>query len=299
MSPDPTFEISNPDRVYFPATALREAVTKGDVLAHYQLVAPAMLPALEGRPLIVQRFPRGIGQKGFYQKNAPKGLPASMETAEINTNDGVHTYPVVRSVDDILWFANKGAIVFHQWMSRMPDLTRADEIMFDLDPSTDEIGPVIAAAKAVREVLERVGFSPSVKATGSRGLHLSIRPAGGCPNDQARAFAMLVAQTVAAEHPNDFTVEFRKKNRQGRLFLDVLRNGFGAHGVAPWSLRANARASVAVPLTWEEALSPALDPGGVTIGHVAERIAAPAVEADTQEAETQTVEAAAQLLLPR
>ena len=146
-------------------------------------------------------------------------------------------------------------------------------MIFDLDPSSDDLAPVRAAAAELRSVLDDLGLAPRVKSTGSRGLHVvvDVIDDGEVGFDLTSTFARRVAEIVSER--GDFTLEFRKNQRAGRLFLDIFRNGPASHAVAPYSLRPIAGAPVAVPLDWDEALSADFHPRRITIANVFRRLA--------------------------
>ncbi len=240
---------SSPDRVIFPDDGL----TKQDVVDYYDTVSTAMLPHVAGRPLTLQRFPKGIGEPGFMQKNAAAHFPDSIERVEVPKQDeGVTTYPVVHDAADIPWLANQGTITFHVWASRLPDLDRPDRTVFDLDPPEGgDPGQVAEAALLVRADLEEIGLPTVPMATGSKGYHLVTAITPAVESWDLGPFCQGLAAWLARRHPAELTDEFRKANRKGRVFVDWLRNQPHQTAVAAWSLRARPGAPVAVPFTWE------------------------------------------------
>lgn len=266
---DRTIEISNADRVLFPEIG----ATKGDVARYYQRIAPRLLPHLADRPLVVQRFTQPVDEGGFYQKNTPPHAPPWLRTVEVPTAEGGTTrYPLVDDEAGLLFLANQGSVVLHTLLDAATALDRPVEVIFDLDPADDDLAPVRDAARHLREILDDLGLPPRVKSSGSRGLHLHVDVTGPADFELSRAFSLAVAEEVARREPDRFTVAFRKSDRRGRLFLDVFRNGRAAHAVAPYSLRARPEAPVAVPLSWDEALSADFHPRRITIGNVFRRL---------------------------
>lgn len=262
--------ITHPDRVVFPAAG----VTKGQVIDYYRRVSQLMLPHLAGRPLVVQRFTSGVDKAGFYQKNTPRHAPEWLHTVELATAEGGTTrYPVVDNAAGLVFLVNYGSVVFHTLLSRADEPGRPVEVIFDLDPSVEDLRMVRDAARHLREILSDLGFEPRVKSSGSRGLHVLVDVIGPADFDLTRHFALTVAEHVVARDPDRFTVEFHKADRGERLFLDVLRNGRAAHAVAPYSLRPRPEAPIAVPLSWDEALAPSFDPRRITIANVFRRLA--------------------------
>ena len=279
-------ELSNLDKVYFPG---EPPILKRDVVDYYERIAEHMLPHLVGRPLVLQRFPDGIGGFGFYQKNTPDHVPDWIARVEVETADGGTTrYPVIDDAAGLVYFANQGAIVFHTLLATADAPTRPIEVIFDLDPSSDDLGPVRAAATELRSVLDDLGLAPRVKSSGSRGLHVVvdvidvIDADGGDDDTDGHAdegvgfeltgtFAHRVAEMVSRR--GDFTLEHRKNRRHGRLFLDILRNRPASHAAAPYSLRPIDGAPVAAPLDWVEALAADFHPRRLTIANVFRRLA--------------------------
>jgi bifunctional non-homologous end joining protein LigD len=264
-----TLEVSNLDKVFFPDGE----VTKGDVLDHYERVAEVMLPHVGGRPLVLQRFPDGIDGQGFFQKNTPSHTPDWIARVELSTAEGgTTTYSVVDDAAGLVFLANQGTVVFHTLLSYAAAPDRPVEVVFDLDPASDDLDPVRDAARELRAVLDDLGLAPRVKSSGSRGLHLVVDVVDDEPDfDLTRTFARRVAEVVSDRGP--FTTEVRKAKRDGQLFLDVLRNGPASHVAAPYSLRPLPEAPVAVPLDWDEALAASFHPRRITIANVARRLA--------------------------
>lgn len=245
-------EASNPDKVMFPDPGH----TKADVVGYYNAVAERMVPMLVDRPLTLHRFPNGIGSKGFMQKNVAKHFPESIGRFEVPKQEGGTTvYPVVTQAEHIPWLANQGTITFHIWTSRIPDRP-PDWMVLDLDPSAGSgAADVHEVAVLVGEVLREFDLSSHPVVTGSKGFHLWIRLEDDDDPVSAGDVALAnraLAGLVALRRPDIATTEFLKKDRKGRVFVDWLRANRGATVVAPFSLRATATASVAVPVEWNE-----------------------------------------------
>ena len=261
--------ITSPDKLLFPS----DGITKAQVAEYYETVAPRLIDHIAGRPLTLQRFPKGIEAKGFMQKNAPNHLPASMERVDVPKVDGgVTRYLVVRNADDIELLVNLNTITFHIWMARLPNLEKIDRLVFDLDPVAGDISGARTATLLVKERLAGLGLRSSVMTTGSKGYHVvvGISPTDG---DTTGPFAWGIARLLAADHPAVVTDEFRVAKRERRVFVDWLRNRPGSTGVAPWSLRPLAGAPVAMPIDWEELA--AADPQTWTLATAVERSQGP------------------------
>lgn len=242
-------EVSNADRVVYPEAG----VTKGEVVAYYRAVGEALLPYVRGRALTVERFPKGIAGGGFMQKNTPDHYPDYIERFSTpKEGGGVTVYPVISTVGAIVYLANQGVITFHSPPVRVDEVAKPDWVIWDLDPSDPGVAKVREGAHALREVLDSFGVSVAVMTSGSRGYHLRARLVRKHSSDEVATLARGVAVLAAEAHPDLFTVEFMKKKRGDRVFIDWLRNAPYATAVAPWSLRARANVPVATPLDWSE-----------------------------------------------
>ncbi len=242
-------EVSSPDKVMYPGAG----VTKADVVAHYERVAERMLDFCAGRPLTLQRFPRGIDAKGFMQKNAAEHFPASIRRLPVPKRSGGETlYPVVDRPDDIAYLANQNTVTFHMWTSSAERPGRPDWMVIDLDPEAGDLPGVRAATRLIAEVLETFDIRGFPVATGSKGFHVWVPLDGALGFDDVALAARALAGLATTEAPDQVTTEFLKKNRDGRVFVDWLRNGPIATVVVPFSLRPRPGAPVAVPLRWDE-----------------------------------------------
>ncbi|MEM9876910.1 MAG: non-homologous end-joining DNA ligase, partial [Myxococcota bacterium] len=213
-------EISNPDRIVFPDAGF----SKADVVAYYERAAPLMMPHLMGRPLTLQRFPRGIGAKGFMQKNAAKHFPSFIERVPVVHQERETIYPVVHDAMGLRYLANQGTVTFHIWTTRARALDRPDHIVFDLDPPRGDPAAARTAARDVRTLLQELGLASAVCATGSQGYHVLFPVRPELDLVAIGLFCRRVAELLARRHPERLTTEFRKKNRRGRVFIDWLRN---------------------------------------------------------------------------
>jgi bifunctional non-homologous end joining protein LigD len=240
--------ITHPDKVLFPA----DGITKGELAAHYENIAPFMLAHLGGRPVTMERYPAGIGGKGFIQKNVPAGAPDWLEHVETAKKDGETRYPVVRDLRSLLWLANQNCITPHVWTSRLPDLERPDLCVIDLDPPGDDAGAVRAAALLVRAVLEELGLGSAVKTSGSKGFHIVVPLGAGETFESVWRFSHGIGALLAKRHPDTLTQEFLKVDRAGRILVDTGRNGYGATFAAAYAVRPKPGAPVSAPCLWEE-----------------------------------------------
>lgn len=248
-------KVSNADRVVFPEIGR----TKGDVVAYYERIAERALPHLAERPLSIRRYPKGLAGPGFFQKNLPAHYPPSFGRHEVprsraatkkhaKAESDVTLYPVLREAAHLPYLANQGAIELHAPTSRIDGF--ADRFILDLDPPPDGLALVRRAAHLVRELLASFGLPTVPVATGSKGYHVVAALTEEQPS--LAETAQKVAALAAARHPDELTIAFRVAHRGRRVFLDWLRNNPMATVVAPFSLRARPRATVAVPLAWDE-----------------------------------------------
>jgi bifunctional non-homologous end joining protein LigD len=256
-------EVSNADRIVFPAVGR----TKGDVVAYYERIAKRMLPHILERPLSIRRYPKGLAGPGFFQKNVPAHYPASIgrfpvprsaEASKKHPRKGkeeprdVTVYPVVREAEHLPYVANQGAIELHVPTARVPDLFHPDRVVVDLDPPEGGAAAARRAAHVVREKLAGFGLESVPLATGSKGYHVVAAVTPTVASDAMIVAMQKLAALLASAHPELLTMVFRIASREGRVFVDWLRNNPMATVVAPYSLRARPRASVATPLSWDE-----------------------------------------------
>lgn len=264
-----TVKITNPDRVLFPD----DGITKHDLAEYHHAVADVMLPHLVDRPLMLQRFPEGIGEGGFYQKEGGRGVPGWIRTVEVAKEGGTVRHPVVDDEAGLLALTNLSTVSFHRWPSRADRPEAPDLLIVDLDPSSDEFDDVRRAARWVRAVFDELDLAAYIEVSGSRGIHVVAPLDRSATTDAVAAFAMGVALLLAARHPDDLTVEGRKANRKGRLYVDVARNGWAQTVVAPYSVRPLPAAPVAMPISWDELDDDGLRPDGWTIATAPARVA--------------------------
>ncbi len=180
-------------------------------------------------------------------------------------------YPICDSPAALVYFANQGALAFHIWTSRAAAPDRPDLLVFDLDPPEGRFDLVRLAARAIRDLVVELALPAFVKTTGSKGLHVVVPLDGAASFAEVSAFATAISKLLCARHPAELTTEFYKKDRRGRLFLDLLRNAPGATVVAAYSLRGRASAPVSAPIAWDE-LDDALRPDGFTLRDIRTRL---------------------------
>lgn len=262
-------EVSNTDKILFPDAG----ITKGDLIGYYQQIAETILPHLSGRPISMERFPDGIDDEGFYQKEVPKYFPGWVHRAEVDLVEGGSQDQVVcDSAATLVFLADQGCITPHTWLSREGSLDCPDKLIIDLDPPGNEFEPVREAAFLVRDFLEEIGLSPHVMTTGSRGVHLIVPIKPVLSFDRVREIAMRMSGILGERHPDKLTAEIRKEKRKGRLFLDVLRNAYGQTSAPPYAVRARPGAPVATPVEWDEFSDKTLVSTSYTIENIFRRL---------------------------
>lgn len=261
---------SNVDKVMFP----EPGYTKGDLLKFYLAIAPWLLPHLRDRPVTLERLPDGVREGGprFWQKNTPAHYPAWIPRINLPSEAGKPVYyALVNDEHTLAYLVNQGTTTFHTWFSRVPDLERPDFVVFDLDPGGAPFTDVVRIARTLHDLLDRREVEPFPKTSGKSGLHVLVhwhQPGG---YDEARAWAMGVAEEAVAALPDIATVERSKVARGGRVYVDVMQNARGRHAVPPYVVRATPLATVSTPLQWKE-VTPRLDPKRYTIRTVLKRL---------------------------
>jgi bifunctional non-homologous end joining protein LigD len=248
-----TLVLSNENKVLWPD----DGYTKGDLIRYYRTVADYIVPHLEGRPLTLQRYPDGIDEPSFFEKNAPRGLPDWVETAVVGNREGERSstqFIVCNDEATLTYVANLGSIVLHVWTSRVKSLDVPDFLFFDLDPHDGcTLGTLAKTALELKKVVEGIGLSALVKSSGGSGLHVAIPLRPLYSYEIARGFAELVARQVHARLPEATTLErVPGKRPKGTVYLDYVQVGRGKTMVAPFSARARAGAPVSMPLDWSE-----------------------------------------------
>lgn len=241
---DPPSAITHAERVVYPDCG----VTKGDIARYYEAAAARMAPHLETRLVSLVRAPENIEAELFYQRHPIKGATDGVIPVETNGE----TYMALRGAEGLRTAAQFGALEIHGWMARYDQIETPDRMVFDLDPAEDVgFSEVRGAALAVRDRLQALGLRSFPMITGGKGVHVTLPLDRALTWSDTEIFAAGFAQSLAHEEPQRFVATMSKKLRQGRIFIDWLRNARAATAILPWSLRARPGAPVAVPLTWE------------------------------------------------
>jgi len=262
--------ITNPKKVFWPD----EGYTKADLVAYYETVAPHLLPYLRDRPLVLTRYPDGIKGKSFFQKDAPAFAPAWIRTERIYSRDTERDidYFIVDDVESLRYVVNLGTIPLHFWSARAPHLDRPDWLVLDLDPKGAPFTDVVAVARTLRKILDRLELPSLVKTSGATGLHILVPLGARYTHEEARTFARLLA-TLGVEAAGQIATIVRPiRARGGKVYIDFGQNGHGRTIVAPYSVRPLPGAPVSCPLRWDE-VTPKLDPARFTIATAPARFA--------------------------
>ena len=262
--------ITHPEKILFP----EEGITKRELASYYEAIAPVMLPHLRRRPITMERFHRGIGSPGFFQKDVSKGFPDWLERVEVPKHGGTVHHPIANDTRSLLWLANQNSITIHVWPSRTPTLYNPDICIFDFDPSKDdELDRLRAAALLLRELLDELGLPSWIKTSGSKGFHIAVPLNGKHDFGEVARFAHTVGRVLVSRDPENLTQEFHKVDRAGRILVDTGRNGYSATYAATYTVRARPGAPVSAPCTWEEIEKGEVGPKTFTLRTMAQRIA--------------------------
>jgi bifunctional non-homologous end joining protein LigD len=241
--------ISNGDKLLYPEAG----ITKRELANYYLAVGDWIVPQIAGRPLTLVRCPNGWDKPCFYQKHAKQSLSEHIDRIDIREGGGEQPYMIANSVSAVVALLQMGVLEIHPWGSRTPKLGHPDRLVFDFDPD-EALGwdKVVEAVTVLRKLLDTLGLRCFLKTTGGKGLHVvvPIEPTRGW--DEAKEFCKAVAELLVRTFPDRFTSKLTKATRQGRTFVDYLRNAENATAIAAYSVRAKANAPVAMPIAWEQ-----------------------------------------------
>jgi bifunctional non-homologous end joining protein LigD len=221
----------------------------------------------------MERFHRGIGEKGFFQKNVVKGFPSWLERVEVEKKDGTVHHPVVRDTRSLLWLANQNSITPHVWTSRVPKIMKPDVCIFDLDPSDNDADKLRAAALLLRDALAERGLRSWVKTSGSKGLHIAVPLEAKADYGAVASFAHRLGEQLVERDAGNLTREFLKADRGKRILVDTGRNEYGATFAAAYAVRPKPGAPVSAPCTWEEIENGSVGPRTFTLRNMQARVA--------------------------
>ncbi len=244
--------LTSAERVLFPD----DGITKGDLFAYYDTVAPVLVPHLRERPFTMKRYREGAADRGFFQKQAPKGMPAWIPTRRFRTfrregGSRLVDFPLVNSREALLWMVQMHCIDMNAWYSRVDKPHRPDFVVFDLDPPDGGFALAVRVAHLVREALEELGLRSYAKTSGADGIHVLVPITRRSTFEQTYEFAERVARSLEERHPGLVTTEWLKRKRSGVL-VDHRQNGWGKTIASVYSVRPRPGAPVSTPVRWEE-----------------------------------------------
>lgn len=243
--------LTNLDKPFWPEIGL----TKRHLLQYYADVAPALLPHVVERAMVMKRYPDGAAGPFFFMKRAPAHRPEWLRVCSIEHSSGsVIDFAVVEDLASLLWVVNLGCIDLNPWYATCDDIDRPDYLHFDLDPVPDaSFDRVREAALRVRDALDALHIRSYPKTTGSRGIHVYVPIVRGPLQKQVWVFAKKTARALAAQFPDLITAEYRVAKRPaGRVLVDYNQNAWGRTLASVYSVRPTPRATVSAPVTWEE-----------------------------------------------
>ncbi|HEX4522170.1 MAG TPA: DNA ligase D [Casimicrobiaceae bacterium] len=242
-------KLSHPDKPLFPEAKL----VKRDLALYYEAIADWILPHLRDRPLALVRCPDGWSKQCFFQKHADKSVNAAVTRVQVPEGDGTATYFAANSLPALVALVQWGVVELHPWGSRAPKLDRPDRLIFDFDPD-DGIGwkQIVEAVGVLRALLDDLGLEGFLKTTGGKGLHVVVPIRPTLDWTQAKGFTKAVADLLVGTFPDRFIATLSKAQRKGKIFIDYLRNAEGATAIAPYAIRARAKAPVSTPIAWSE-----------------------------------------------
>lgn len=263
-------KITSPAKVFFP----EHGQTKLDLVHYYLAIEEPLMRTMQGRPLLLERYPDGVGKNSFFQKRVPADAPEWLTTTVVSTSNGTTSNALV-AVDlaHVIWAVNLGCLGFHVWPYHADDPAHTDELRIDLDPQPgvmfDEIR---AAAFEVKRLFDELGLRAFLKTTGNRGLHVYMRLHRQWDSYDVRAAAVAVARELERRRPDLVTAAWWKEERGARVFIDFNQNAPHKTVFGAWCARARAGAQVSTPLAWDEVAS--VLPDQFTIDTVPERVRA-------------------------
>jgi len=241
---------SNLDKVFWP----EQGYTKGDLIEYHRTVADWMLPYLEDRPLVMTRYPDGIGGKSFFQKDAPPYAPDWIRRVTLWSEGSERelSYFVAEDLESLLYVINLGTIPLHVWSSRITSLATPDWCILDLDPKEAPFTHVVGVARTLRGICEEIGLPTFAKTSGSSGIHVLIPLGRRLTYEQSRTLAQLLGRVVVAERTDIATLTRNPERREGKVYVDFVQNGHGRLLAAPFTVRPLPGAPVSAPLRWPE-----------------------------------------------
>jgi bifunctional non-homologous end joining protein LigD len=241
---------TNLNKILFPQTKTK----KKRLIEYYIRIAPKILPFLKNRAIVLNRFPNGIQQKGFYEKNAPTGTPPWVKTKKITSKNQKRTtnYIICNDLDTLIWIANLSAIEIHIPLSKIDSIENPDFIFFDIDPEPPApFTKATTVALLLKDKLEKIGFKTYIKTSGKKGLHILIPIQTNQTFKIIKKFVHEIGVELSKEN-NVVVSELSDTKKPGKIFVDYLQNSQGRTIASPYTLRATPQALVSTPVNWSE-----------------------------------------------
>lgn len=226
-------------------------ITKEDIANYYKAVAPLMLPHIRDRPISMYRMPHGMREEGFFQKHVPDYFPDWMKRAHVERNDKEINYIMANDEESIVYLATQ-MVIAHIWPARVDKLEYPDRMIFDLDPSVNDIKMTQQVALQVKEFLDMLKLPSYIMTSGNKGYHIVVPLDRSTKQEDVKAFAEKITQVLCNHYPETMTNEMRIEKRGERVFIDIYRNSPTHTAVAPYSVRASLRGGIAMPIEWDE-----------------------------------------------
>jgi len=247
-----SLKLSNLDKVLYPGAGF----TKGQVVDYYTRIAPALLPHLRQRALTLKRYPNGVDDKFFYEKNCPKHRPPWVNTVSVysSRNKADISYCLIDDLPSVVWVANLASLELHTSLAGSTKVEQPTSLVFDLDPGAPAtVVECSQVALWLREVLGQLGLECFPKSSGSKGLQIyAPLNTAGITYDETKPFAHAIARLIEGQHSDLVVSAMAKEVRKGKVFIDWSQNDFHKTTVCVYSLRARERPTVSTPLTWDE-----------------------------------------------
>ena len=250
-------EFTNLDKILYPSLN----ITKGQIIKYYIQMAPKMLDILANRPIVLTRFPNGVDQEGFYEKDAPKGTPSWVKTIRKYSETAKRelNYILCDDLDTLIWLANLAALEIHMTLSQADSFEDPDLVVFDLDPKPPAgYQEVAEVASLIKEKLDSLGLKSFVKTSGKKGIHVLFPIIKSYSFKRTREFVQGIGESLKKQ-TDTIVTERSKKETEGKVYIDYVQNSHGRTMICPYSLRATSHATVSMPLKWDE-VKKALNP---------------------------------------
>jgi bifunctional non-homologous end joining protein LigD len=261
-------EISHLDKMLFP----KSTITKGDIVSYYEDLSSLIVPLYENHALTMVRCPEGIQGQQFIQKNVPPYFPKWIDTYTVTSEERKTKYALVNNKSTLLYLVNQACISFHLSLSKIDKFHYPSYLIFDLDPSIDDLQLLKSVVMWTKDLLDNLGLPSFLQTTGSKGFHIYVPIKRDVTFETSHAFVRECADHLAREHPNEITIEFHKSKRGKKVLVDHGRNSYGFNNIAPYSLRPIENAPLATPIHWDELENKELHPQSYNLKNIRERL---------------------------